>query len=45
MKELEWLQDFPHFNISVAIETRVLIQSSSKPNVVNPHPDDAPDEI
>ena len=52
MKELEWSQDFPHYNpiitqlqLSVAMETRVLIRSSRKPNTVNPHPNDASDEI
>ena len=38
MKELEWSQDFPHYNPlkSVAMEARVLIRSSTKPNAVNP---------
>ena len=41
MKELEWSQDVPHYDpmeLSVAMETRVLIQSSPKPNTVNPLP-------
>ena len=39
MKELEWSQDFPLitlWELSVAMETRVLIRSSRKPNAVNP---------
>ena len=41
MKELEWSQDFPHYNpmeLSVAMITRVLIRSYSKPNAANPLP-------
>ena len=41
LKELEWSQDFPHYNLwelSVAMETRVLIQSYPKPNAVDPQP-------
>ena len=48
MKELEWSQDFPHYNPMAAFcchVTRVLIRSYPKPNAVNPHPNDAPDEI
>ena len=33
------------WELSVAMETRVLIRSSPKPNAVNPPPNDAPDEI
>ena len=39
MKELEWSQDFPIitlWELSVAMETRVLIRSYPKPNVINP---------
>ena len=41
IKEREWSQDFPIitlWELSVAMETRVLIQSSRKPNAVNPLP-------
>ena len=41
VKELEWSQDFPIitlWELSVAMETRVLIRSSPKPNTVNPPP-------
>ena len=41
MKELEWSQGFPHYSpweLSVAMETRVLIRSGPKPNGVNPPP-------
>ena len=41
MKELEWSQDFPHYNPMGAIcamETRVLIRSYPKPNAINPPP-------
>ena len=43
MKELEWSQGFPHYNITLwelsdAMETRVLIRSGPKPNGVNPPP-------
>ena len=41
MKELEWSQDSPIitlWELSVAMETRVLIRSSRKPNAVNPPP-------
>ena len=40
MKELEWSQAFPIITLcelSVAMETRVLIRSSPKPNAVNLH--------
>ena len=39
MKELEWSQGFPIitlWELSVAMETRVLIRSGPKPNGVNP---------
>ena len=43
MKELEWSQDFPHYNTIeatkvYAMETKVLIQSVPKPTAVNPPP-------
>ena len=41
MKELEWSQDFPIitlWELSVAMETRVLIRSSGKPNTIHPPP-------
>ena len=41
MKELEWSQDFPHYNPMEAIfchGTRVLIRSNWKPNAVNHRP-------
>ena len=41
LKELEWSKDFPIitlWELSVAMETRVLIQSYPKPNAVNPPP-------
>ena len=41
MKELEWSQDFPIitlWELSVAMETRVLIRSCPKPNAVNAPP-------
>ena len=41
MKELEWSQIFPIttlWELSVAMETRVLIRSHPKPNAVNPPP-------
>ena len=41
MKELEWSQDFPHYNpmeLSVAMKTIVLIRSSPKHNAVSPPP-------
>ena len=38
MKEQEWSQDFSHYNPMGAMETRVLIRSSQKPNAVNPPP-------
>ena len=41
MKELEWSQDFPIitlWELSVAMETRVLIRFYPKPNAVNPPP-------
>ena len=41
MKELEWSQGFPHYNpmeLSVIMETRVLIRSSPKPYAANPQP-------
>ena len=39
MKELEWSQGFLHYNpmgAIIAMETRVLIRSSPKPNAANP---------
>ena len=46
MKELELLQDFfPLWELSVAMETRVLIRSSLIHMQSIPHPNDAPDEI
>ena len=39
MKELEWSQGFPYYNpmeLSVAMETRVLIRSGPKPYAANP---------
>ena len=41
MKDLEWAQDFPIltlWELSVAMETRVLIRSYPKPYAVNPPP-------
>ena len=41
MEELECSQDFPIitlWELSVAMETRVLIQSGPKPNAANPPP-------
>ena len=41
MKELEWSKIFPIitlWELSVAMETRVLIRSSRKPNTINPPP-------
>ena len=41
MKELDGSQDFPHYilwELSVAVETRVLVRSYPKPNAVNPSP-------
>ena len=41
MEQLEWSQGFPIItllDLSVAMETRVLIRSSPKPNAVNPPP-------
>ena len=41
MNELEWSKDFPIitlWELSVAMETRFLIRSYSKPNEVNPPP-------
>ena len=41
IEELKWSQDFPLINqweLSVAMETRVLIRSSPKPDAVNPPP-------
>ena len=42
MKELEWSQDFPIitlWELSVAMEARVLIRSYPKPNAINPPPE------
>ena len=44
MKGLEWSQGFPIitlWELSVAMETRVLIRSCPKPNAANPLPNDA----
>ena len=42
MNNLEWSQDFPHYitlwELSVAMETRVLFRSGPKPNAANPPP-------
>ena len=41
MKEIEWSQDFPIISLwelSVAMEIRVLIPSYPKPNAINPPP-------
>ena len=48
MEELECSQCFPiitQMELTVAIETRVLIRSVSQPNADNSQPNDAPDEI
>ena len=41
MKALEWSQHFPHYNpweLSIAMDTRVLIGSGPKPNAAFPPP-------
>ena len=45
-KGVEWSQDFTLWELSVAMETRVLIRSYPK-NLMQliPYPNDAPDEI